>query len=149
MLDVPFKPFGITYFDVYNFSPETSDTMAFVKEQYPHFFNQNYIDLIHPDLMKDFFSSDNLANYNKIRIQKGNMERLLGDGLLSCEGDTWKKKRKILNNVFNFDFIKSLAPKIALLCDKVLDDLDNKFVGKTILYPIEDYTSDLTGEIIF
>ena len=29
-------------------------------------------------------------------------------------------KRKVLNEVFNFNFIKSLAPVIAKNCDKIL-----------------------------
>ena len=45
------------------------------------------------------------------------LERVIGDGLVFSEGDSWKHKRKILNRVFNFQMVKSLAGKISQICD--------------------------------
>ena len=56
-------------------------------------------------------------------------------------------KRKVLNAVFNFDFIKSLAPKIAQLCDDILDNLDKGFEGKEGSYNIHDYTTELGSHV--
>jgi cytochrome P450 len=36
-----------------------------------------------------------------------------GKGLLFSEGDIWKKKRKLLSKVFNFDLIQENIPKIS------------------------------------
>ena len=38
---------------------------------------------------------------------------MVGSGLFLSEGDDWKKKKKILSNVFNYDFIRSKIPLIA------------------------------------
>ena len=57
-------------------------------------------------------------------------------------------KRKVLNAVFNFDFIKSLSPQIAIICDKVLDKIDEKFEGKEIEYNIHDFTKELGGDVM-
>lgn len=37
---------------------------------------------------------------------------VLGAGLIFSEGETWKKKRKIMSKVFNFDLIKENIPKM-------------------------------------
>ncbi len=48
---------------------------------------------------------------------------LLGDGLLFSEGEEWKMKRKIMSNVFNFDFLRSKIPTIIQICSEILDDI--------------------------
>ncbi len=37
----------------------------------------------------------------------------LGNGMMFSEGEEWKKKRKLLSKVFNFDLLKENIPKIA------------------------------------
>jgi hypothetical protein len=44
------------------------------------------------------------------------MCRVAGLGLIFSEGDRWHRKRKILNKVFNFDYLKSNTKKIAYIC---------------------------------
>ena len=44
-------------------------------------------------------------------------KRVIGTGLGMAEGEIWKRKRRILNKMFNFDYIKSLTPKVAEICD--------------------------------
>lgn len=39
-------------------------------------------------------------------------ERIIGKGLISSEGDLWKRKRRIMNSIFNFDFISSMTGTI-------------------------------------
>ena len=51
---------------------------------------------------------------------------LLGNGLLFAEGDEWKKEKKILTYVFNFDFIKNQTPKIIRICDEAMDYVEKK-----------------------
>ena len=41
------------------------------------------------------------------------LKQLIGTGLLLSEGEAWKRKRSILNKMFNFNYVKSLAPKAA------------------------------------
>jgi cytochrome P450 len=47
----------------------------------------------------------------------------IGLGLPFLEGMEWKRRRNIFNKIFNFDFVKSLAPKMA----KISDDVMKKF----------------------
>ena len=74
------------------------------------------------------------------------MKRGLGEGLVLSEGKAWKMKRRVLNTVFNFDFIKSLTLRIAEICDSSLDDFErNCEDGK---YSLSDYTSGLTSKVM-
>jgi cytochrome P450 len=47
-----------------------------------------------------------------------------GEGLVFSEGDIWKKKKKILSKVFNFDLIKENISKISEICDICFDEYD-------------------------
>ena len=42
------------------------------------------------------------------------------------EGDNWKKKKKILSNVFNFDFIHSKIGLIAKVSEEKIKDLEER-----------------------
>jgi len=46
----------------------------------------------------------------------GGIKALVGKGLLFSEGAEWKKKRKIMSSVFNYDFIKDKIPLISSMC---------------------------------
>lgn len=46
---------------------------------------------------------------------------LFGEGIGFSEGQVWKKKKAILNNVMNFEFLKSQATSIAKVCDMCFD----------------------------
>jgi cytochrome P450 len=48
----------------------------------------------------------------------------IGEGLVFSEGDNWKKKRKILSKVFNFDLIQENIPKISEICDRCFNNFD-------------------------
>ena len=39
--------------------------------------------------------------------------RVMGNGLAMSEKENWKRKRRILSSVFNYDFISSMSPRIA------------------------------------
>ena len=62
------------------------------------------------------------------------MERGVGEGIVFTEGEIWKKKRRVLNKVFNFDFIKILTPTIANLCDKAFEELEKGFDKNEVEY---------------
>ena len=95
-----------------------------MKEDYPHYdvvvaneINSVCIELIHPDLQQDFLSAEKTPFYQKEYAAQLALGRLINEGLLLSEKDAWKGRRKILSEVFNFNFIKSLNPKIARICD--------------------------------
>lgn len=75
-------------------------------------FNSIVLDFSHPDFVKDFYSNEHLYTYPKIKMFTDPIVRAMGRGIPFSEGDEWKRKRKIINAVFNFDFVKSMTYKI-------------------------------------
>ena len=59
-------------------------------------FNGIFIDLLHPNLVKQFLSSEMMKYYSKTEVAKGTMTRGLGSGLVFSEGHLWKMKKKVL-----------------------------------------------------
>ena len=55
------------------------------------------------------------------------MTLVMGDGLAFSEGENWKRKRKIMSKVFNFDLIKKNIPKICQIFDKNYEKFDKKY----------------------
>lgn len=58
------------------------------------------------------FIQKNISIYPKSKIMTQAIERAMGRGIPFSEGEEWKRKRKIISTVFNFDFIKSMTGKI-------------------------------------
>ena len=54
----------------------------------------------------------------KFMIQ--NIQRSLGMGIAFSEDKEWKRKRNIMNAVFNYDFITDNIPKIIRICNEAL-----------------------------
>ena len=52
------------------------------------------------------------------------MRRVVGDGLTFSEKDFWKKKRKILSQVFSYDFIYQKHNEVIRICDETLRDAE-------------------------
>ena len=155
VFEAPFRPYGMSLFKFYDFSPDTKDALENVKKHYPNYdvailniFNSIFIDILHPDLAQEFLSSEKLPFYKKSDLEKGAIIRV-GSGLVFSEGTEWKAKRKVLTQVFNFEFIKSLSPKIALASDKVLDEIEKKYEGKEMEFDIHEYSTNFTGMVIF
>ena len=131
VLEVPFKPFAVTMKKYYSSSQNTIDALNNVKQDYPNYdvavmnsINRVYIELAHPELLQEFLSSENMQHYTKASLGRNPVRRGLGEGLLFSEGNSWKMKRKVLTQVFNFDFLKRLAPKIAGISDYALEKVE-------------------------
>lgn len=62
------------------------------------------------------FQPENVYNHFKMPFIIQNIRRSLGDGIAFSEGKLWKRKRGIMNAVFNYDFIIENIPKIIKIC---------------------------------
>lgn len=63
------------------------------------------LQLMSPELIKGFMQAENVPIYPKMKFLIQNIQRSLGHGIAFSEGNEWKRKRKIMNSVFNFDFL--------------------------------------------
>lgn len=74
----------------------------------------------HPDHAKHVLA-DNAANYHK-GIGQIHARRVLGDGLLTSEGDLWRKQRRTIQPVFQ-------AKRIARQLDAVVEEAEKLVAG--------------------
>lgn len=79
--------------------------------------DQVTIDIINPDIMREFLSMEKIFIFPKKKLYIANMKRILGHGVAFSEETAWKSKRKIITSVFTFDFLKSIIPNISKICD--------------------------------
>ncbi len=63
------------------------------------FMGQNFYLLNHPDLI-EYVLVENNKNFQKSKILRNN-RRLLGDGLLTSEGDFWRRQRRLTQPAFH------------------------------------------------
>ena len=155
VIEIPFNPFANGFIKVYDISPDAQDGMSFIKKNYPDYdvavlniLSKVMVFIINPDLQQEFFAADKLPYYEKSGLRKDGLIWLGGRGLIMSEGKVWKMKRKVLNAVFNFDFIKSQIPKITTICDKVLDKMEEKRTGDEIEFDVAEFTSKFTGNVM-
>jgi cytochrome P450 len=60
----------------------------------------------------------------KSHLNKYGFKIALGDTMIMNEGDVWKSKRKLLSEIFNFDFIKRNVPKMKEICHEMLEKME-------------------------
>ena len=109
--------------------------------------HQVHFDLLHPDLLQDFLSVEKLSYYTKTVETKDLFKKVGGQGLIFSEGEEWKMKRKVLTEVFNFDFLKQLAPQIAEMADRAYDKMEGSSEGE-IRYDVLDATIELAANVM-
>lgn len=80
--------------------------------------------LTSPDLIKEYFNMENALLLEKSKVLTLGLKKIAGKGLFLSEGNEWKKKRKILSKVFNFDLVKGNIGEIANICDSSLDKFE-------------------------
>ena len=71
-----------------------------------------------PKLIKDYYLRDQDFDFEKIPTFMSVLKSFTGGGILFDEGETWHRRRRILNRVFNFDVIKNSSDKIRAICQK-------------------------------
>ena len=154
VLEVPFNPFSISTFKYYEFEGRTGDAYGLTKAHYPRYdvvvgnlLTNIFVDLIHPDLNREYLSGENIGFYEKSRVERATFSRISKEGLGFSEGKKWKLKKKILSEVFTFEFIKSTSVRVAALCDASLDSLEGS-QGQTPEYDILDFATHFTGNVL-
>ena len=67
---------------------------------------------------------DNAANYRKSELTRRLLEPGLGRGLLTSEGETWRRHRRIMAPAFDRRSIEGYAPVITAVTDGLLAEWD-------------------------
>ena len=130
VLEVPYIPFSVDLIGVIKRGMAQGDALKVYKEERCNYdavvsnaFTRPRIELYHPDFLKDFYSVDKHYEYPKSIRPIRLFTRVAGKGLVFSEGEVWHRKRRILNKIFNFDFIKSQSGYIAEICDSAMKEI--------------------------
>ena len=100
----------------------------------------------HPDLAKHVLA-DNAANYHKgIGLQEA--RRALGDGLLTSDGETWRKQRRTIQPVFQPKRIARQAAVVASEVDALIRRLAAHDGPVEILHEMTGLTLGVLGKTL-
>jgi len=109
--------------------------------------NRVVIQLLDPKLIKEFFASQH--HYQKIPFSDA-FQSLVGTGILRAEGNVWKQHRKILSNMFHFEFIKQNIPLMVNTTREFLSELEQGSLENVmIMDEIQKITGEIVGRIFF
>jgi len=101
-----------------------------------------------PALVKEFYL--NPENYMKDTWYLGLFTLLLGEGLITAEGNQWKKQRKVLSSAFHFELMKSMLPRIQATAHQNFFNLQKKSLNEiNILSEFQKTTGQVIGKLFF
>src|SRR5271168_1353846 len=75
---------------------------------------------------------DNAANYQKTEITRRILEPGLGKGLITSEGETWRRHRRTMSPAFDHRSVASYAPVMTAAAQELLADWSALDAGATV-----------------
>ncbi|MGV8939866.1 MAG: cytochrome P450 [Allorhizobium sp.] len=103
------------------------------------FFNQRTLIVNHPGLIRHVLV-DNVANYEMAEIRQLVLRPILRDGLLTAEGEVWKRSRKAIAPVFTPRHAKGFARQMLAKSQEFAEKYASAADGVTTT----DISSDMT-----
>ena len=86
--------------------------------------NRPLVEVVQPNLIKEFFTIERAGYYPKEEMISRNFIRCLGAGIGMAEGEEWRRKRKIISTVFNFDMLVASIPTIVKVCNENMEVME-------------------------
>ncbi|MEO0543055.1 MAG: cytochrome P450 [Pseudomonadota bacterium] len=119
---------------------EPSYTMTHIKAA---LFNETTIIANHPELIRHVLV-DNAKNFDMARVRQLILRPILRDGLLTAEGDVWKRSRKAMAPVFTPKHIRGFADMMKARVEEFLD----RYRGEEAVRDVAVDMTELTYEIL-
>ena len=127
---------------------EPSFTMPFLKAK---FINERTVIANDPGLIRHVLV-DNVANYRLAEIRQLILRPILRDGLLTSEGETWKRTRKAIAPVFTPRHAKGFAGKMLARSEAFISRYEAAKDGelvRDIAVDMTELTFDILAETLF
>ncbi|KAL0320566.1 UNVERIFIED_CONTAM: cytochrome [Sesamum radiatum] len=104
------------------------------------------VNVADPELIKEILSKPGL--FHKPRPDL--IGETIARGLPFLEDDRWAKRRKIINQAFHMEKLKSMIPAMFLSCSKMIEKWEALISGSGSSQEIDvwPYLQDLTGDVI-
>ncbi len=112
------------------------------------FFNERTIIANDPDLIRHVLV-DNAKNYRMATIRQLILRPILQDGLLTAEGETWKRSRKAMAPVFTPRHINGFADMMLKRTEKFCHRYENSSGIHEISHDMTELTFDILAETLF
>lgn len=124
---------------------EPSYTMTHIKAS---FLNDTTVIANHPELIRHVLV-DNAKNYAMARVRQLVLRPILRDGLLTAEGDAWKRSRKAMAPVFTPRHIRGFADMMKTRVDEFLERYREKPGVRDISTDMTELTYDVLALTLF
>jgi len=95
------------------------------------------------DMIRDFFNKQEL--YTKSPEILIPLQNMVGDGLFAIEGDVWRKHRRVISQVFNFEALKLMIPSIVDTVRDLFDEMELRSLKRVKI--MEEFQM-ITGEVV-
>ena len=105
----------------------------------------NFYFINHPDLIKQVLKTDN-DNINRDNIIYNRLQNVSRTGLVTSEGEYWKKQRRTMNPLFTPRAVKTFANKMSAAAQTRLEQWNN-FADSGEAFDVADEMDRLTLEI--
>lgn len=115
-----------------------------------NFFNLNYIVVADPDLVRHVFAT-NLKNYRKDRSSYSPFLPLLGTGLVTAEGDLWRRQRSLIGAAFRVEILAEAATIALEATQRLVEKLEGlvaKNGGQAVVVEMGEEFRLLTLQVI-
>ena len=124
---------------------EPSYTMTHIKAA---LFNETTIIANHPELIRHVLV-DNVKNFDMARVRQLILRPILRDGLLTAEGDVWKRSRKAMAPVFTPKHIRGFADMMKARVDQFLDRYREEETVRDVAVDMTELTYEVLAVTLF
>lgn len=134
------------YFHIYNEAVRADPKVRFIAE---NFGDKVLFVPIDFEMVKEVLSK--LEVYEKSKEAQGPLADLAMGTLSFAEGAIWKKQRKMVSSVLNFEFIKALVPMIKQVSQDQFKDWIQKgeLENINLMYNMGSVTGEVSGRFFF
>ncbi|CAL8112345.1 unnamed protein product [Orchesella dallaii] len=91
------------------------------------FFTEECVFLIDPISAHKLLTSKEHGHYPKPEVLYGSLHEMLGNGVLTSQGDYWQAQRRILSKGFSYSALRRYCKTYNKCARQLVSDLENKF----------------------
>lgn len=104
--------------------------------------------LIDPETITAFYKQQD--KYTKSTAGLDMFKLFIGDGLVTTDGEFWKRHRKVISATFHYDFLKKIIPDIGQIANQLLEGFKQKNIEEMgIMAAFESITGEVVGRLFF
>ena len=113
------------------------------------YFDKAYVFFYDPELIKEVLSKQTKMAAKDPRIF-GALNSMMRNGLVYIEGEKWKTQRKLVSQVFHFDYMNLFIPTINQICEEwIKENLDKPVSNVHLHHQFKKYTSGIVWRMFF